>query len=220
MTSSVDRDYIPPLRFRWLTGWYDAIVRVTTRERTRKQRLVSLAALKNGDRVLDLGCGTGTLTVALAASAPGACVVGLDADHEALDIARRKTEATRGAVFYNRGFAQRMPFAEGAFDVVASSLFFHHLNQGTKRAVLVEVRRLLKHQGMLFIADWGKPAGIISRTMFLLVQVLDGFETTRDSVEGTLPQLIRDAGFISIREEEPLMTPLGVMRFWSARAAP
>jgi hypothetical protein len=54
--------------------------------------------------------------------------------------------------------------------------------------------------------------------MFLVVQALDGFETTRDSVKGTLPQLIRDAGFISIREVEPVMTPLGVMRFWSARA--
>ena len=156
--------------------------------------------------------------MALAASAPGAFVVGLDADEEALDIAKRKTAATRGVIFYNRGFAQRMPFAKGVFDVVASSLFFHHLDQGAKRAVLVEVRRVLNHHGMLFIGDWGKPVGPISRAMFLLVQALDGFETTRDSVEGTLPQLIRDAGFISLREEEPVMTPLGVMRFWSARA--
>ena len=218
MTSSVHRDYIPPLRFRWLTPWYDPIVRLTTREEICKQRLVSLAALRNGDRVLDLGCGTGTLSVALAASAHGASVVGLDADDEALDIARRKPAATRGAIFYNRGFAQRMPFAKGTFDVVASSLFFHHLDQGTKRVVLVEVRRVLKHQGMLFIADWGKPVGPISRAMFLLVQALDGLETTRDSVEGTLPELIRDAGFMSLREEEPVMTPIGVMRFWSARA--
>ena len=218
MTSSVHRDYIPPLRFRWLTPWYDAIVRLTTREGTCKQRLASLAALKNGDRVLDLGCGTGTLSQALAASAPGASVVGLDADDEALNIASRKTESTRGAIFYNRGFAQRMPFANGAFDVVASSLFFHHLDQGAKRAVLVEARRVLNHRGMLYIADWGKPAGPVSRAMFLLVQGLDGFETTRDSVQGTLPQLIRDAGFIALREDESVMTPLGVMRFWSARS--
>ncbi len=180
---------------------------------------MSLSALKHDERLLDLGCGTGTLTIALAASAPGAILVGLDADEEALDIARRKAAAAQTAVFFNRGYAQQMPFARGAFDVVVSSLFFHHLRRDAKRAVLAEVHAVMDSAGRLFIADWGKPVGPASRALFLLVQVLDGFETTRDSVDGALPQLIRDAGFDSVREEGFVMTPVGVMRFWSAVAS-
>lgn len=212
------RDYIPPARFRWLTRWYDTIVRLTTREATCKQRLVKLAAPRDGDRILDLGCGTGTLTIALGACAPGACVIGFDADEQALDIARRKSAAAPGTVFFQRGFAQQMPFAPGAFDVIVSSLFFHHLDRDAKRAVLAEARGALRPGGKLVIADWGKPAGPISRAMFFVVQALDGFETTRDSVQGALPQLIRDAGFTSLREEGVVITPVGVLRFWSACA--
>lgn len=215
-TDPRDRPYIPAARFHWLTRWYDGIVRLTTRESVCKRRLVELAGLQDGDRVLDLGCGTGTLTVALAGSASSAVVTGLDADEEALSIARKKADAAGRTVSFQRGFAQEMPFAEGQFNVVVSSLFFHHLNRKAKRAVLSKVREVLRPGGRLAVADWGKPVGPISRTMFLVVQALDGFETTRDSVDGTLPQLILEAGFEDLREHEPSITPLGVMRFWHA----
>lgn len=87
---NVVSDYIPPLRYRFLTRFYDPLVRLTTRELAFKQALLAQAAADRPRHVLDLGCGTGTLTVAIAKTLPDAAVSGLDADAEALAIAAEK----------------------------------------------------------------------------------------------------------------------------------
>ncbi|MBI4400836.1 MAG: methyltransferase domain-containing protein [Nitrospirae bacterium] len=83
-------DYIPALRFRWLTALYDPVIRWTMRESTFKRRLVEQARLQKGHRVLDLGCGTATFTILLKQGSPDAEVVGVDVDPVILDIARTK----------------------------------------------------------------------------------------------------------------------------------
>lgn len=192
------------------------MVAVTTRETVWRDRLLGLLQLKDRESVLDIGCGTGSLTLAIHVNAPSAAVVGIDADERALAIARGKLFGTSPGVSLHRGLAQHLPFADGKFDLVVSSLFFHHLRSEDKREVLREARRVLRPAGRLAIADWGAPIGPVSRAAFLAVQFLDGFETTRDSVTGALPRMIEEAGFEGIRESEPLTTPLGVMRFWRA----
>lgn len=78
-----------------------------------------------------------------------------------------------------------MPFASATFDLAVSSLFFHHLSSGTKQQVMNEIRRVIRPKGRLVIADWGKPRDIFARAGFGLVRLLDGFDSTRDSVLGT-----------------------------------
>jgi ubiquinone/menaquinone biosynthesis C-methylase UbiE len=208
--------YLAPLRYRALTRWYDAVVDATTRGVEWRSRLARLAAPHEGQMVLDLGCGTGTLAATLARSAPGATILGLDADETALTIAYGKF--TPETARLSRGMAQRLPFPDGSFDIVVSSLFFHHLSRDTKRAVLCETQRVLRRGGRLVVADWGRPIGPVTRAGFLLVQFLDGSETTRESVTGELPAMIERAGFDKPREHVPLVTALGVIRFWEARA--
>lgn len=207
--------YLPPLRFGFLTRWYDAVVDATTRSTTWRAQLVSLAALRHGESALDIGCGTGTLAVALADSAPGAAVFGIDADTDALAIAAGK--AGSRAVRLHRGMAQALPFADGTFDLVVSSLFFHHLADPIKRATLREARRVLRAGGRLLVSDWGRPTGPLTHAGFALVRLLDGFETTRASVAGALPGFLVDEGFAQPTEHEPVVTALGVVRLWSAR---
>lgn len=209
-------DYIPPLRYRVLTRLYDPLVRLTTRESTFKRALLAQVEADHPRRVLDLGCGTGTLTVAIAKALPDAVVTGLDADAEALGIATNKARRVDVNVSLHRGFSTDLPFRDGQFDCVVSSLFFHHLTSEAKIATLRETRRVLASGGSLHVADWGKPSNALLRTLFLAVQLLDGFETTRDSVTGALPDLMRAAGHRCVEETGKFATPLGTMRLFRA----
>lgn len=208
--------YIPPLRYHFLTRYYDALVRLTTREAVFKEALLAQLGGAPGGRLLDVGCGTATLSVELARRFPEARVVGLDADGAALAIARGKAGGARVRLDLEQAFADRMPFPSGSFDAAVSSLFFHHLRRDAKRAVLAEILRVLKPGGSLHVADWGRPTGLAMRAAFLLVQALDGWETTRDSVAGVLPELMSLAGFIEVRDTRNFATALGTMALYSA----
>jgi len=209
-------DYIPPLRYRFLTRFYDPVVRWTTREAAFKRALLAQVVADRPRRVLDLGCGTGTLTIAIAKALPDAAVSGLDADVEALAIAAHKARGAGVSLGLHQGFSTSMPFGNAQFDCVVSSLFFHHLTREAKIATLREVRRALAPKGLLHVADWGKPSNVLLRTLFFTVQLLDGFETTRDSVTGALPELMHVAGYRRVDETKKLNTPLGTMRLFRA----
>lgn len=208
--------YIPALAYRWLTPLYDPVVRWTTRERTFKAALLEQAQFQPGDRVLDLACGTGTLTVAAKQLAPAAEIVGLDGDPAVLARAREKARAAGVSLRFDQGLAQQLPYGDGSVDLVLSSLFFHHLTREGKLATLREVRRVLKPAGELHVADWGRAANPLMRALFLIVQLLDGFETTADNVAGRLPELIREAGFAEVTERRRIATPLGTISLYAA----
>lgn len=208
---SQPQNFIPALAHHWLTPFYDPVVRWTTRERTIKARLVMQADIRAGHRVLDLGCGTGTLAVAIKKTAPDAEVIGLDADPEVLALARRKSEAAGARIRFVDGLATSLPFADGALDRVVSSLFFHHLERETKERTLREIHRVLAPQGELHIADWGRASNPIMRAAFLSVQLLDGFATTRDHVRGRLPLLVETSGFTCVTETQRYATLCGTL---------
>lgn len=206
--------YIPALGFAGLTSIYDPVVRWTTREATFKSRLVEQADIRAGHRVLDLGCGTGTLTMMLKRRQPTAAIVGLDGDPEVLELAARKARAAGVEVALDRGTVDHLPYSSGSFDRVVSSLVFHHLSRDKKRAALHELFRVLRPGGQLHIADWGQPHGPVMRAAFVIVQLIDGFATTTDNVQGRLPDFMREAGFTDARESQRLRTPLGTIALY------
>jgi ubiquinone/menaquinone biosynthesis C-methylase UbiE len=209
--------YIPALRFDALTRFFDPVVRVTTRERRFKQLLVEQMALATGQRVLDIGCGTATLAIEIANACSGLDVHGVDGDPRVLEIARAKVVRHAVAVTLHEALAWELPFAEATFDRVVSSLVFHHLDADGKRGTLSAIHRVLRPGGELHVADWGRAHGPAMRAAFLIVQALDGFATTRDSVRGLLPEMMRDAGFSSVDETRRLRTPLGTLALYRAR---
>lgn len=211
--------YLPPLRFRFRTRLYDALVRLASRERAVTGELVRRAKLRNAEHALDLGCGSGTLSVALALAYRDAAVTGLDADLHALVLAQKKAKGCRALVNLEHGLAQHLPFEASSFDLVVSSLLFHHLDQTEKYRALFEARRITKPGGRLLIADWEAPTSVVSRLLLRLVRTLDGLETTCDHVTRALPALIRQAGFDDVREVQAISTALGVIHIVEALRA-
>lgn len=210
------KPYIPALGYRWLTRVYDPVVRLTTREGTFKQALLKQVCIEAGNRILDLGCGTGTLALMVKRACPRAEVFGLDADAEALEIARSKTAKSGYKVQIAQGLASALPYPNDFFDSVLSSLFFHHLTSESKKEAIREALRVLRPGGEFHIADWGRPTNFAMRLAFLPVQALDGFRTTADSVRGVLPTLLSFAGFEGVEVTKCYSTLLGTLSLYRA----
>ena len=213
----VSRAYLPALRWKALTPLFDTAVRVTAREQEMKQRLLDQAGVAAGYSVLDLGAGTGTLAIWLKQRCPQAEVTGLDADPDVLAMARQKSADAGCEIDFVQGFSTELPFAADSFDVVLSSLFFHHLTGPVKRETLTEVERVLKPGGTLHVADWGKPSDPLMAALFLQVRAFDGFAVTADNVRGALPALFEQAGLEDARQRRTLRTALGTLALYSAR---
>lgn len=213
-------DFTPALGYHTLTRLYDPVLKWTTREFAFKSRLLEAMHCASGQRVLDVGCGTGTLTIALRQTVPGAEVVGIDADPRALQIARKKAESASLNLSLQQASATCLPFADGSFDHVVSSLMFHHLTADAKKLALSEMHRVLAPGGQLHIADWGRPQNHFMRLLFFSVQLLDGFATTSDSVAGALPGYAQDAGFTHFAEYAQLSTPCGTLALYQGYKPP
>lgn len=134
-----------------------------------KERLLRLACLKQGERALDVCCGTGDLALAMAQR--GAIVSGLDFSKSMLNVARQR-RANAGiisngenVVFFIRGDALRLPFSDSQFDVVTVGYGLRNL--ADFRAGLAEICRVARPQGRLLVLDFGKPDNALWRGLYL-----------------------------------------------------
>ena len=212
----MQHDYVPALRFKVFTRFYDPVVRFTTRERVVKQALIRNATVPKDATVVDIGCGTGTLTIWLKQQYPDARVIGVDADPEILAFARNKASVAAADVEFVESNATDLPFNDGSAERVVSSLFFHHLQPADKGRALTEALRILCDGGELHISDWGAPANIMMRVLFFPVRLLDGFSNTRENVAGLLPALAKDAGAQQVDQHCSYNTIFGTLRLFRA----
>lgn len=170
---AAQHDYIPAAgRDAFLPG-YDLLTRVLGMNRVY-DTLIAQAELADGQRVLEIGCGTGNVMTRIKRAEPGADVVGSDPDPLALARAQRKARGLPG-IRYERAYAQELPFADGEFDRVLSSMMLHHLDDEVKAAAAAEIHRVLRPGGSLHIVDIGGQ-----------VAAHDG---------DAIPRLLRRAGF-------------------------
>ncbi len=208
------RQYIPALTYSWLTPLYDPIQRWLLRETGFKDKLVEQAGITSGDRVLDLGCGTGTLTLLMKQRHPEAEVVGLDADPRVLEIGRAKAARAGLDIVFDQGMADQLPYPDSSFDRVVSSLMFHHLAREPKQRAMREVLRVLRPGGELVLADLGKPHGALMGMIALLTR---GMEQAADNIAGLLPGMLVDSAFERVRETRRFAMPYGTLSFYQAR---
>jgi ubiquinone/menaquinone biosynthesis C-methylase UbiE len=198
--------YIPAAGQQWLLPLYDPLQRWLLREAALKGRLVQEARLQPGCIVLDVGCGTGTLAVLLGQHEPRARVVGLDPDPPALERARQKAAAAAVAVALTRGSASALPYADGQFDRVVSSLALHHLPGAARQQALAEIWRVLRPGGLFCLLDFGPPHTAYG---FAISLVLRQFEHVADNLAGRLPTMLTAAGFLQVAELARYTTAFG-----------
>lgn len=172
MTNYRADKFIPALGNDRLTQLYDPLLWFM-RERRFKTELVVQAQISNGSRVLDVGCGTGTLAIMIKKLHSQADVIGIDADSKILGIARAKAAKAGVKLTFDRGMADQLPYADSSFHRVLSSLFLHHLKTENKRRTLREAFRVLRPGGRFDVVDFGPPRTFYSR---LLVRLTAGSE--------------------------------------------
>jgi ubiquinone/menaquinone biosynthesis C-methylase UbiE len=203
----VQHAYIPALTFHWLTPLYDIVLSRLFPE-ARIKRQVAVRAAGSEQRLLDLGCGTGTLAIMLRQMQTGGLIAGIDVDGAMLLRAHLKAQHANTPLALTQGHAELLPLAGGSFDAAVSSLVLHHLNRAQKVAALREVHRVLRPGGMMFIADFGPPDTIVSN---LVSRVTRRFEEVADNIDGLLPGLIAAAGFEDVTVYGRVMTFMGTV---------
>src|SRR5262245_30789311 len=203
--SEGQRAYIPAATYDWLLPLYDVLARLLGTEAAHRQ-LVDQVAIEPTHHVLDIGCGTGNLTLLVKSIHPRAEVVGLDPDPRALARARHKAEARGVGVRFDRGFSDELPYAAGSFDRVFSAFMLHHLALDVKEKTLREARRVLRSGGALYALDFGAANGIIAHL----------FHHDHLADQHRIPALMREAGFAEVTELAPRDTILGRVSYWRA----
>ncbi|MED3794392.1 class I SAM-dependent methyltransferase [Niallia alba] len=210
-------EYIPALKYHWMTRFYDPLIQWGIQEKKFKTHLVKQATLQPNETIMDLACGTGTLALLIQQSQPGVQVIGVDADPKILSIAKGKIKETQvNNITFEEGFSDKLPFSNNLFHHIFTSLFIHHLTQEMKKKTFEEVYRTLRSGGQFHIIDFEKPQNWLMRVAFFSIQFLDGFETTSNHVKGIIPNLLKETGFVSIEETGQFSTITGTLRAYKA----
>lgn len=202
--------FIPALRFHRLTPLFDFVAAVAVRDRALKRRVLGFAKIGPGENVLDVGCGTGTLAVAAARAAPGLRVTGVDADGAILARARKRAAEADLEIGFDEGMSTELPYEDASFDLVLSTLFFHHLEDDAKRRTASELLRVLRPGGRLVIGDLGRPQDPVMRiAVRATVQLVDGLAPTALNVRGELPDVLAGQGLDAVAVRDRMRTPTG-----------
>jgi len=191
--TEVQREFVPAAGRDVFLPIYDPLVRFMGGARAREE-LVKQANIQPKQRVLDLGCGTGTLVVLLKRKYPAAEIVGLDPDPKALRRAKKKVRRAGVAVQLDEGFADQLPYDEGTFDRVLSSFMFHHLEDQDREKMLREVLRVLKPAGAFHLLDF---AGGEDRAPGPWGRLVDSHAHLEANSQQRILQLMRRAGFMN-----------------------
>lgn len=197
------RTYVPAAGHDFALPLYDPFVRLFGGDRIRNE-LVEQAALAPRQRILDIGCGTGTLVVLLKQRDPTLEVVGLDPDPRALERADRKARRSGLTVQLQRGFADALPYEAASFDRVFSSYMLHHLSSEEKARTLGEAKRVLKPSGSLHLLDFtSHHEGVHGR----LQRLFRASASAREPMSDDIGALLSAAGFthVEVRSRHALL---------------
>ena len=160
-------------------------------------------SLNRGDKVLDVGCGTGTFLIALCQKYPGGNSAksaveffGIDPAERLLKEAKRLAHAAECTIDFRLGAIEKIPFPSEYFDAITCTFTMHHLPFDLKRTGLKEIIRVLKPAGQVFVIDIGKPANAYEKCVS---RINAGVEHFRSNIHGEIPELLEETGFENVQ---------------------
>lgn len=193
---------------RW-APYYDLVTNLMMLGHARRLRTTTVdhALIKPGDNVLDVGCGTGEVTLLAKTRAKHGRVYGIDPSPEMITVARRKAACKGLEIDFRVGMIEALPFPDSSIDVVTSSLMMHHLPENLKVSGLTEIYRVLKPGGRLLIADFMRPTGSFLNHLFTL---FTRHQRLQKGIED-LPALLKHAGFHRITQVKKKVLVIGFL---------
>lgn len=194
-----------------LSDFSERLIQWASPERAYVTEIVRLLALKSGDRLLDIGCGTGDLLALAASREPGALLFGIDPDEDALELASHKISGTIHAAELHQGFAERLPFDDESFDIVTATRLLVGFDARTRAQALRECWRVLRPGGRLLVADWVEEfRGIEALVTYPWRLVRDTFLAAGDGTP-TVAEAISIARFHPAEPRSSFRTVVGVI---------
>lgn len=177
-----------------LSDYYDYLT-FTEKSKFRRNQ-IGLMDIRKGEKVLEVGCGTGALSL-LSKIAVGEFgeVEGIDIAPKMIANAQQKARKANLKINFKIASVNELPYPDNYFDLVISSLMFHHLPVEVKKEGLEEIYRVLKEEGGFFLCDFGSPHILTIPLMYLM---LIWISSTRYQLLGKLSELIRECKFKTV----------------------
>jgi ubiquinone/menaquinone biosynthesis C-methylase UbiE len=198
-----------------MVSTYDTYMRRVTlgREHILRDMTVDLAQVKPGDDVLEVGCGTGTLTLAAKRKAgTSGKVCGIDVLPGMIENSQQKAAAANLDVTFQLGSIDAIPFPDSQFDAVMCSFMIFHMSETVRRKGISEIYRVLKPGGHWMVLDMALPSQPLSRAIARLL-----FGGMMDHDLRDLIPLMKAAGFSSVETGHSQFKVMGLSVFGYVR---
>ena len=201
-----ERAYIPAAGHDLFLPLYDLVTKLMGMDAARNA-LLAPAEFAPGQRLLDIGCGTGSFVTQLKRQHPNIEVVGLDPDPKALARARRKAQAAGLSIEFDEGFSYALGYPSASFDRVLSTFMFHHLQPGEREQTLREINRVLKPGGRFLLLDFEVRE---SGGHHALSTIFHKHATLAENSESRILALLAGAGFANAKKFRERRALLGL----------
>ncbi len=182
-------------------GVYDILspLMLFCQEKRISEKAIKLLNLSEVNKVLDVGCGTGTAAIKIAKDLgykDNSLIVGLDAAPRMIDAARKKSKHLKNTRF-DVEIAEDLPYEDESFDAVISTFFFHHIDFELKKKVLQEIWRIIKRNGVVVIVDIDIPTNLFGKLCVWCAYLMFRQEEIKENIQGKLIRAIAESKFRS-----------------------